>query len=227
MPPQTSGFYYEKGTLYQLDHHLRDFSPNILFDAMNKPNTPIAFWVMSAAALVLVCAMAVPLLARSTNCGGNTAALTACRSLVGAFEIVATDRGGKSVTITDLTEKERENFRHPGGINWLGGGEVLVTKQPVIISETGPKTIIAVCTAAYDNVPRRWIGKSPMTHAAAYSDGSVGLISVPNFQRLDLSRFVDVARAAGGRVEPSGAANPGQPVRSDTNRASSAAGPGR
>ena len=137
------------------------------------------------------------------------------------------DRSDKPVTITDLNESERDNFRHTAGLNWLAGGAVLVTRKPVVISETRPKTIIAVCTTACDNVPRRWFGKSPMTHAVAYSDGSVGLISVPDFKRLDLSRFADLAAVAEGRVEPSGSATWNQPIRPESNQPPSAAGPGR
>jgi hypothetical protein len=194
---------------------------------MSERGNIVWVWVLAICVLAVAAALLLPLIARPTNCGGNNAALAACRFVVSAFEIVGMHRDDKPVTTTDLNEKERDNFRHPVGINWLGGAAVLVTGQAVVISETRPKTIIAVCTAADHNVPRRWIGKSPMTHAVAYSDGSVGLISVPDFQGLDLSRFADVVTIAEGRVQVSGAANRGQPVRSETNRTSSAAGRGR
>jgi hypothetical protein len=167
--------------------------------------------------LVLVAAVLLPLVQRSTNCGGNTAALNACRSVVGAFDMVALDRGdNKPFSIADLNEREREKFSHPVGINWLAGRILLVTTDPVVITEARPKRIIAVCEEPYDNVPRRWLGKSPMAHAVAYSDGTVGLISVPDFHRLDLSRFVDVATIPQARAEPSHPVTPSQPVRSES-----------
>jgi hypothetical protein len=188
----------------------------------------ISAWVLVIGACVLVAAaaMLLPLLALPSNCGGNSAALSACRSVVLAFQTVALDRGHIPFRVADLNESERENFRSPTGMSWLPGAKVLVTSEQVRISHGQPRKIIAVCDRAYDNVPQRRFGHSPMTHAVAYSDGSVGLIPVPDFQRADFSRFVDVMTIPRSRVEPDGAANRGQPVGSETNRAS-AAGSGR
>ena len=177
--------------------------------------------------LVTGAAALLPVLALPSNCGGNSAALSACRSVVLAFQVVALDRGGKSFRIADLNESERENFRYPAGMSWLPGAKLLVTPEPVSITESQPKKIIAVCDSAYDNVPQRRFGKSPMTHAVAYSDGSVGLIPVPDFRRSDFSQFLDVTTIPHSRVEPYGAANRSQPVSAETNRQSAAAGSGR
>jgi len=176
-------------------------------------------WVIAACALIIAAALLLPLVARSSNCGGNSSALTACRDVVLAFRTAALERGDKPFSIADLNESERENFRSPTGVNWLPGTRLLVTTEPASITGTRPRKIIAVCDTAYDNVPRRWLGKSPMTHAAAYSDESVGLISVADFQHLNLSRFVDVASIPKGLVEHDAAANRSQPGNSETNRA--------
>jgi hypothetical protein len=157
-------------------------------------NRGISVWgafVVACVALGVV--MVLPLFARSTNCGGNSAALSACRSVVLGFQIVALDRGDKAFGIADLTQTERENFRSPTGMSWLPSARLLVSQQPIRITLDEPKKIIAVCDRAYDNVPQRRFWKSPMSHAVAYSDGSVGLIPVSAFQQSDFSRFVDVA----------------------------------
>src|SRR5258708_7381284 len=154
----------------------------------------ISVWGAFVVACVALGAVVVlPLFARPTNCGGNSAALTACRSVVLGFQIVALDRGNKAFRVADLTPTEQENFRRPTGKSWLPGARLLVTQQPIRITLGEPKKIIAVCDRAYDNVPLRRFWKSPMSHALAYSDGSVGLIPVSAFEQLDFTRFLDVA----------------------------------
>jgi hypothetical protein len=193
---------------------------------MSNRRISVWVWVIGACLLVAAPAMLLPLLALPSNCGGNSAALSACRSVVLAFQTVALDRGDKPFRVADLNVSERENFRSPTGMSWLPGARLLVTSDQVSISHGQPRKIIAVCDKAYDNVPQRRFGRSPMSHAVAYSDGSVGLIPVADYQRSNLSRFVDVMTIAPSRVEPGGAVNRSQPVGSETNRASAAACPG-
>jgi hypothetical protein len=132
--------------------------------------------IIGLCVLVAAAAMLLPLLALPSNCGGNSAALSACKSVVLAFQTVALERGEKPFRVTDLSERERENFRDPTGMRWLHGAKVQVTSEEISISHSLPRRIIAVCDRPYDNVPQRRFGRSPMSHAAAYSDGSVGLI---------------------------------------------------
>ena len=157
-------------------------------------NQRISLWAAFIVACVaLGAAMVLPLFARSTNCGGNSAALSACRSVVLGLQSVALNRGDKAFRIMDLTQTERENFRSPTGMSWLPGAKLLVSPEPISLTQSQPRRIIAVCDSAYDNVPQHRFWRSPMSHAVAYSDGSVGLMPVGDFQRLDFSRFVDVA----------------------------------
>ena len=154
---------------------------------------PIAFWILSVSALVVLCALGLPMLPRPTNCGGNSAALSACRGVVLAFQTVALDRGDRPFRVVDLSEAERENFRSPICMSWLPGARLLVTPEAISITQGEPKRIVAVCDRAYDNVPQHRFWKAPMTHAVGYSDGSVGLMPLAVFQHSDFSHFVDVA----------------------------------
>jgi len=163
------------------------------FDYMNRRKVTI--WGAAVLSLVLIGGLVVlPLLARArvSNCGGNSAALSACRSVVFSFQVIALDRGGKLISVADLNERERENFCMPPGVSWLHGSSILVTPSPVRIAPGTYKEIIAVCDTAFDNIPQRLIGRPPMSHAVAYSDGSVGLISVKEFRRSDFIRFIDL-----------------------------------
>lgn len=160
---------------------------------MTRKTISVGASFVMACVLVAGAALLLPVLARSSNCGGNSAGLSACRSVVLAFRTVALARDDKPFAVAELSEAERENFRSPTGMSSLPGARLLVSQDPVRIAQSPPKKIIAVCDSAYDNVPQRRFWKAPMSHAVAYSDGSVGLISVGEFQRLDFSRFVEVA----------------------------------
>ncbi|HMJ89896.1 MAG TPA: hypothetical protein VK530_08770 [Candidatus Acidoferrum sp.] len=147
------------------------------------------------AAVVACGAAMLPLLARPTNCGGNSAALGACKNIALNLVLAATEREGTAVSVTNLTSEEREYFRHISGISWLGTATVFATREPVN-ADKQPRQLIAVCNKAYDNVPQRRFGNAPFTHAVAYGDGSSGLISVEEFRELDLSRFIDAKTLA-------------------------------
>src|SRR5947199_3425640 len=103
-------------------------------------NRGISVWGAFVVACVALGAVVVlPLFALPTNCGGNSAALTACRSVVLGFQIVALDRRDKSFCVPDLTQTEQEIFRRPTGMSWLPGARLLVTQQPIRITLSEPK----------------------------------------------------------------------------------------
>jgi hypothetical protein len=138
-----------------------------------------------------------------------------------SFQVVATERAERPFSIVDLSRTERESFRNPIGLSWLPGARLLVTPEPVSITLNGPKKVIAVCDEPFDNVPRRLFGKSPLSHAVAFSDGTTGLLSVADFKRSDFSRFVDVTTIPQPDGEPNDAANRRQPVGSETTNSTS------
>jgi hypothetical protein len=181
--------------------------------------------VMLLIAVVLICAAVfTPMLSRPTNCGGNTAALSACRYVAVSLKMIAMDRGDAPLSITNLTPREKETFKRIPGASWLPGCRILVARGP--IEEKG-KEIIAVCEQPFRNVPRRIIGKAPPTHAVGYSDGSAGLISVEQFRRADFSAFIDVKTITQESLEPDASANRSQPFTQSTNLTSTPAGSGR
>jgi hypothetical protein len=183
-----------------------------------------------ASVLVGLVWILLPALGRSSNCGGNSAALAKCRSVAVCLFVVSMDRGYKSVSITELSATERENFDQLGSSIWIGDAKILVTRATVrfdskifdaqatfLVDKPNGRVIVSVCDTPFDNVPRRMFGRAPFAHAVAYADGSSGLISVEDFRRLDLSGFVDVRTLWENRVEPNSAATGNQPVRSEIN----------
>jgi hypothetical protein len=147
-------------------------------------------------ALLLCGAALLPLLARPSNCGGNSAALAACKSVAGCFRLIASERGAGALAITDLSGDEREYFSQIGGQDMLGEANILVSAKAVM----SEKKIVAVCDAPFNNVPCYRFRKAASTHAVAYSDGSTALIPVAEFQQLDLREFVDLKMIQPGKL---------------------------
>ncbi len=164
--------------------------------------------VVFITAVVLIGASAIlPLLARTYSCGGNTAALAACRSVLVCLELISAERSDKPVSVTSLSTSERDYFRQIAGLSWLPGSRVLVTTSAVSIAAERLSNIVAVCDHSFNNVPRHFFGKAPLTHAVAYANGRTGLLLPEEFQRLDLSQFTDVATIPEKKAEPNDSPN--------------------
>jgi hypothetical protein len=132
-------------------------------------------------ALVLCAVLLLPALTPGSNCGGNAAALAACKSIFVGFQLISYERGEKTISILDLTPAEREYFKQIPGLSWLGDSKILVTTKPISTNQQLGREVLAVCNKPFDNVPRRMFGKAPLTHAVVYTDGSTDLLSLDEF----------------------------------------------
>ena len=124
-----------------------------------------------------------------TNCGGNSAALAQVQSIALIARAGTFDTPDHSFRFTAVDADQREQLTHYSRTHWLRNARFLVSIDPVLEHEAQPRRIIVVCDTPYRNVPRRWIGSAPPTHAAGFSDGSHGLISTAEFAALDRSKF--------------------------------------
>ena len=140
--------------------------------------------------ILAVGAAVFPTLSYTTNCGGNSAALAQVRSIALLALAGTYDAPDHSFRFTAADAGQREQLALYARTHWLRSARFLVSTAPVSEHEAPPRRIIAVCDTPYRNVPRRWIGSAPPTHAAGFSDGSHGLISPAEFAALDRSTFV-------------------------------------
>jgi hypothetical protein len=167
--------------------------------------------LLGSAAIVLVAAgLMLPAIAiKRSNCGGNSAALAACKGYITVLELWAADHDGRSFHFDQAdTNATRELGRLPGA-SWIRSARLLARLDDVRMDTAADKRIIMVCDHPYGNVPQRIFGRSPMAHAVAYATGETGLISPEQFARLDLSGFVDLQTlAVTGKVEPAGGGEP-------------------
>lgn len=185
--------------------------------------------IVIAAGLVMALALGagalLPLLAGRSNCGGNSAALAACRGYITVLHVWAVDHPDQSFHYDQADEQTRQHFLRLPGASWIRSARLLARLDDLRVDSAAEKKIIMVCDRAYNNVPQRIFGRSPMAHAVAYATGETGLISPDEFARLDLHGFTDLqVLPMKTKVEPDGPANGSQPIRSETNRTSSAAG---
>jgi hypothetical protein len=147
------------------------------------------------AVLTWGCFAAVELMARASNCGGNSAALSYARMVMLEFKY-----GGGDATqfeaaklSPDATSKLTRMMSRVDG--WTGGATFLVQTNYQFTAEGERRELVLVCNKAFGNVPKPSafnLWRQNLAHVAGYSDGTVELISPKQFASLDLSRFTDV-----------------------------------
>ena len=141
------------------------------------------------AGLLAIGAVVLPTIGYTTNCGGNSAALAQVQGIALIAHVGTFDTPDHSFRFTAANAEQREQLTYYSRTHWLRSARFLVSTGPVSEHEAQPRRIIAVCDTPYRNVPRRWIGSAPPTHAAAFAEGSHGLISTAEFAALDRSTF--------------------------------------
>jgi hypothetical protein len=145
--------------------------------------------LLSGGALVVTWLIGIAAVGKTSNCGGNSAALGQVYYIAILARLGAMESEDHSFRFTEVSSEEREELARNSHNHWVKTARFLVSTDPVFEEETQGRRIIVVCDTPYRNVPQRWIGSAPPTHAVAYSDGSCGLISTAEFAALDLSKF--------------------------------------
>jgi hypothetical protein len=126
----------------------------------------------------------------TTNCGGNSAALSDVRCYVTIAQMAADESTEGQFLVTQATPSQLNWLSEIASDPWLRGGQLLVSMKPYRLEPSEPRRIIAVCDRPFTNVPRYIFGQAPPTHAAAYSDGSTALLTATEFAALDRSTMI-------------------------------------
>ena len=125
-----------------------------------------------------------------TNCGGNSVVLANIRTIALVPFVHAMDSPESPFRFTSLTDSTRNVLEYYAHHPPFRTTRILVTTSPILERGKQPPFIIAVCDTPFRNVPQRRFGLAPPTHAAAYSDGTIALISPTEFAALDGSTFM-------------------------------------
>lgn len=149
-------------------------------------------WIMATGSTVFVVGALLPALRLPSNCGGNTAASSACRAYVLAARISISDRSDSAFNFETAAEDDRtemlDRLRRKSR-TWLRNAGFYVRMGEFAVGPDAPKEIVVMCATPFDNVPQRRFGRAPMAHAVGYSNGKCGLISPEDFSQLELSEF--------------------------------------
>jgi hypothetical protein len=141
---------------------------------------------MLALPMILLAGLLLPALGKSTNCGGNSAALSVCKG-VGLFFRLAQHDQGRPVGLHSMDSSTRLELLNYTDNSWTRSARYLVTTN-VVDEAASPPQIVVVCDRPYDNVPQPTIWnlhrRNP-AHAVGYSDGSTGLLTPAEFGALN------------------------------------------
>ena len=166
-------------------------------------NRKVVIAGLLALATVATGALVLPALAPPSNCGGNSAALSACRKYGMTIRVAAANNNGE-FEVSKLSDSDQKDMLEITANHWIRDATFLI-KGSKFKTETDRKHVVAVWNRSYDNVPQPaiWNGwKRTPAHAVTYSDGSGGLISPIEFADLDLSGFVDTRKFAADLEDP-------------------------
>jgi hypothetical protein len=152
-----------------------------------RPRRHRRTWIVLIVGIVVLMAALAPALQPATNCGGNNAALSDVHQYCLIASLAADELPDHGFRISDATPEQREDLAHIADDFWIRPARLLVLPSLDRKLRSGPRRITIVCDTAFRNVPRPIWGRGTPRHAAGYSDGSVGLISVAEYQALDRS----------------------------------------
>jgi hypothetical protein len=156
--------------------------------------TRAATWRIAGGVVIglLFATLIFPAIRLRSNCGGNSAALSACKVFIIAVRFHQPDDGQSPFSFQGMNPEDRDDVLKLPGKNWIEA-LLLARTEGIRIDAAGPRQVVIVCDQAYGNVPQRRFGSSPMMHAVGYSPGETGLITPEEYAALDLSGFVDLA----------------------------------
>lgn len=154
---------------------------------MKRKRTALFVGVLSV--LAVAAALAFPFFGYTTNCGGNSAALSRVQEYALVASMTASDNLEHTFRVNAVTPDLRKQLAELAHCRWIPNARFLVATAPLYTNESRSRRVIIVCDTPYRNVPRRWMGSAPPAHAAGFSDGSAALISPAEFAALDRSSF--------------------------------------
>ena len=150
--------------------------------------TGLGITLAAAAAAVVILTVLTP----QTNCGGNSAALSACHNYALAAQIASAENHSQF----DTGKIDKQALSELARENWGMTRSDFVVKTNSVLRNRAKPEIVILCTKQFENVPQPTIWnfyhKNP-AHAVGYSDGKTGLISPTEFTNLNLNGFVSVA----------------------------------
>lgn len=130
-------------------------------------------------------------LVRTSNCGGNSEALSRCRY----FALSARTAADENKDVFDLDRLADSEWQDLANLTTNRMADYLIRRSKIDLNQN-PKAILIICQTAFGNIPKPnfWNGhKQAPAHAVGYADGHGDLISPAHFRSLNLSDFVSAS----------------------------------
>jgi hypothetical protein len=138
-------------------------------------------------------ALLLPLLARPSNCGGNSAALNNCNQILVYSRLF----NGTNLFLPDVQQMDpddRKGFLQLGESQWTANALYWVRTNS--LDPKNPTQIVVFCDQVFDNVPQPTIGnfyKRTPAYAIGFANGTTALISPAAFAQLPKGEFAPIA----------------------------------
>lgn len=145
------------------------------------------FGLTTAVSLLVFAALNVNVYTTS-NCGGNNEAQAEVKHIFVMLSVYATNSPAGEFSLATASSAQRKELAAMGRVPGRGA-RYYISVEPFKL-DASERRIVAFCDRPYTNVPRYLIGKPPPSHAVAWSNGEVELISTRDFAALDLTAFV-------------------------------------
>ncbi len=161
---------------------------------MSHRRQRMVLWGFCALCSLMFLGLMAPAAARSSNCGGNSAALVQCQHIAIRVLLEAAEHRFDAFNWSKDARDEISSLRLQ---HWTKSANYLVRTK--IAPDASELTIVAVRNPAFGNVPRPTVWnfyRHNQAHAAGYLDGTTGLISPEEFRHLDLGSFTNAASLA-------------------------------
>ena len=132
----------------------------------------------------------------TSNCGGNSSALSKCKLVALSARIEAEDNHGV-FDYNSLSAEAQQEFVKATQSNWIPTARFLIRRGATEMRQKD-REILVICDTAYGNVPQPtfWnLHRQNMAHAVGYADGTTALISPQQFAALDKSEFLALPAA--------------------------------
>ena len=132
----------------------------------------------------------------SSNCGGNSSALSVCRMVVLSARVEAENNHGV-FDYDSLSVGPQQEFVKGTQSHWNPTAKFLICRGPTDLHKKD-REIFVLCDTPYGNVPQPtfWnLHRQNSAHAVGYADGTTALISPEQFAALDKSQYFELPAA--------------------------------
>lgn len=159
---------------------------------MNKKQSVLALGAGLLFAAVCFTVL-LPLLARPSNCGGNSATLSNCNQII-TYSRLFSVTNSFLPDAQQMDSDDRKRFLDLAGNHWTADARYWVRTNNA--DPNNSTQVVVFCDQVFDNVPQPTLGnlhKRTPAHAIGFANGTTALISPAAFAQIPKGDFAPIA----------------------------------